>query len=234
MKIFLAIFLVSMTSMAAHAQDLSGIDVVIGVKGDARQLVDSVMRYNADPIGDISGATVAIVSRHPQVKNVIPVALGDKYKDFRIVGTTAEWLPLYKASLAEGRMWEHPFEAVAGSETGLKIGDKFDSVHSDGEKHKRTYKVTGLLSPSGGVADKLILTGVQSVYETHNVRDTSEKDGHEHSHSHDEKPHSHGADKIHHEVTGLLIDATSPYARINLPREINMTRNLQAVDPSQF
>ena len=255
--LFCAILLLGGTFSESIIRNARGIDVVVGAKGSPLQLVLSTV-YHADiPTGNLSGGSARIVQSHPQVRKSIPLALGDSVRGFRIVGTSADYIDLYGARLADGRLWDAPMEAVAGAHTGFKTGDSFAGAHGlmDGgeEHHAHPYKVTGTLSPTGTIIDRLLLTSVQSVYEIHNVvppsaaTETKPHDGHEDKHehehehahdhaehedSHDSTPHTHGTDVINHPVTALLVFTTAPLDRVNLPREINRTSNLMAASPS--
>ncbi|MBU0799475.1 MAG: FtsX-like permease family protein [Alphaproteobacteria bacterium] len=254
-----ALLLLSGAVNEAAARNSRGIDIVVGAKGSPLQLILSTI-YHADvPTGNMSGASAAIISRHPQIKRAIPLALGDSVRGYRIVGTSPDYLSLYNAKIADGAMWDKPMQAVAGSMTGFKTGDRFAGSHglsAGGEEHaNHIYHVTGTLAPTGTVVDRLVLTSVQSVYEIHFViphdhateekadnhahdHDEHEHEENEHDHAHEhgasseEEPHDHGPDTINHPVTALLLQTHAPYARINLPREINSTSNLIAAVPS--
>lgn len=242
-----AVFLLSGVLADSVTRNARGVDIVVGAKGSPLQLILSTL-YHADiPTGNISGGSARMIAGNSQIRTAIPLALGDNVNGYRIVGTTPDYLSIYDATLADGRLWQAPLEAVAGAGTGIKTGDKFIGSHGlepGGEGHgHRPYTVTGVLAPTGTVIDRLVLTSVQSVYEIHNViaDDHGEDEGHDHGHEHDhghshdhhdETPHEHGADVINFPVTALLLYTKSPIARMNLPRHINMTENIMAVSPS--
>lgn len=235
------------------ARDGQGIDIVIGAKGSPLQLVLSAL-YHADiPAGNIPYAEAEKWMRHPQVKQAIPLALGDNWKGFRIVGTTADYAAHYGAETAQGRLWDKPFEAVAGAATGLAIGQNFSGAHGlgpGGHHHDdQSYHVVGVLAPTGTVIDRLILTSVDSVLALHgqhreHVHEAHENDDEDHAGDHS---HHHGHDHHHErknkdtaadtpgmpaEITALLIKTRSPIANINLPRSINRDSMLQAANPA--
>ena len=89
-------------------RDGAGIDLVIGAKGSPLQLVLSTVFHVDIPTGNIPIAEAARVIAQPVVKRAIPLALGDSYKTFRIVGTDAAYVDLYGAALQSGRMWNAP------------------------------------------------------------------------------------------------------------------------------
>lgn len=224
MTLLCAVFLFSQAIETGFTRNAKGVDIVAGAKGSPLQLVLSTV-YHADvPTGNIEAADAERLSHHPQVRQAIPLALGDNYRGWRIVGTTPDYLDLYRAAFAEGHAWRRPFDAVAGAATGLKSGDQFAGAHglsaeSDDVHHFHPYNITGTLKPTGTVLDRLILTSIESVQELHRHPDAGDPDAAEEL-------------KVGHQVTALLLNVKSPIAVMNLPREINHSTNLLAASPS--
>jgi putative ABC transport system permease protein len=224
MVLLAAIFLLSQAIETGFTRNAEGIDVVAGAKGSPLQLVLSTV-YHADvPTGNIEVKDADRLAHHPQVKEAIPLALGDNYRGWRIVGTTPQYLDMYRASFADGHIWKQSFDAVAGALTGLKTGAQFAGAHglsadSDDVHDFHLYKITGTLKPTGTVLDRLILTSVESVQELHSHPD---------EHDHDAKEELESA----HQVTALLLRVKSPVAVMNLPREINRSMSLLAASPA--
>jgi putative ABC transport system permease protein len=222
-----AVFLLTQGIADGFLRNARGIDVVVGAKGSPLQLVLSTV-YHADvPTGNIEGADAEKIMHHAQVKQAIPLALGDNYKGWRIVGTTTDYLSFFDADIQNGRLWNANFEAVAGSATELSVGTTFAGAHGldmGGETHDdQRYTVVGTLKPTGTVLDRLILTSVRSVQDLHH-------DEHHGDSAHDE----HEAHEEDHmgDMTALLLRVKSPLAVMNLPREINRSTNIMAAAPS--
>lgn len=178
-------------------RDARGIDLVLGAKGSPVQLVLSTV-YHADlPTGNVPLAEALRWTDDRRVAEAIPVSLGDSARGFRIVGTTPAYPALYDAELSEGRLWEASLDAVLGAEvaraTGLGPGDALTGSHGisgAGDRHAESpYRVVGVLSPTGTVVDRLILTGLESVWDIH---------GEEHGHGHEEGTVGEGGD-VHHD-----------------------------------
>ena len=114
-------------------KDARGVHLVIGAKGSPLQLVLSSIFHVDIPTGNISLAEATKISKHRLVASAIPLALGDAYRGFRIVGTESSYPASYKAELDDGRLWKKPFETTIGArvmkETGLKVGDMFSGAH---------------------------------------------------------------------------------------------------------
>lgn len=189
---------------AIHHQlhrNLAGIDLVVGAKGSPLQLILSTVFHIDAPTGNISLVEAGRISRNPMVEMTIPLALGDNYRGFRIVGTNQDYPALYNAKPERGTWFSVSGEAVLGWEvarkSGLGIGDNFSGVHGlheQGYSHDYfQYTVTGILEKSHSALDKLILTPVESVWDVHGRKSSEKHDDHEdcdhgHDHSHDHDP----------------------------------------------
>lgn len=183
--------------------DGQGIDIVVGAKGSPLQLILSSVYHIDIPTGNIPYDEAQKWMKHPQIKTSIPLALGDNWKGFRIVGTTPDYMEHYGAELARGHIWDKSFEAVAGASVGLKIGDEFIGAHGlmeGGHAHEdERYKITGVMKPTGTVLDRLILTSMNSVLEIHGLKDVEDHENHHHDHKDAHKEHSHHDESIHEE-----------------------------------
>ena len=190
--------------------DGQGIDIVVGAKGSPLQLILSSVYHIDIPTGNIPYNQAKKIMNNPQIEESIPLALGDNWRGFRIVGTTTNYIRHYDMSLSTGRYWDQNFEVVVGSSVNLDIGDEFMGVHGlleDGSSHEEhKYNVVGILKPSGTVIDRLILTSLNSVLDIHGLHkvEDSFKKNHEHQHDHDHHKeenhdvHEHDHDKEKH------------------------------------
>ena len=182
------------------------IDIVIGAKGSPLQIVLSSIYHIDLPTGNIPYSSLKTISEDPLVDKVIPLALGDNWKNNRIVGTTHEYIEHYGAKLDKGRNWQKVFEVVAGSSVKINLNQKFSGSHglvdsNDVHDHGE-YKVVGILKPTGTVLDRLLLTSVKSVLQIHgqNIKD-NEQHNHEHEHDkHEHEKHEHQLDENKHKT----------------------------------
>ena len=208
---------------ARMGRDARGIDLVVGAKGSPMQLILSGI-YQADaPTGNIPLSTVEALRKNKLVKKAIPLALGDSWKGYRIVGAGREYPEHYGARLAAGEFHQQEMEAVLGHEvavrTGAGVGTKFAGAHGvggEGEQHMEAYTVVGVLEPTGSVMDRLVLTSIESVWEVH-----------EHGQGTKQKEKER-----EREVTVILLQYASPLAAAVLPRQINSQSELQAASPA--
>ncbi len=211
----------------AFERDLAGIDLVVGAKGSPMQLIlAGVFHIDVAP-GNIPLKEVEALRRQPQVDKLIPLSLGDSFRGFRIVGTSADYLAHYRMQFAQGQPWARPMETVLGAQvaqaTGMAVGATFAGSHGlggGGHLHgDNPYRVTGVLAPCGCVVDRLVLTSTESVWHVHEKPPAPGEVEHE---DHDED----------REVTIALITYKSPLAAVTFPRYVNASTGMQAAAPA--
>jgi len=217
--------------------DIEGVDMVLGAKGSPLQMILSAVYHMDAPTGNINYAEAEVWMKHPFVESAIPLAYGDSYKGYTVLGTTTAYLDKYNAAIQQGRLYAANFEVVVGSTVAsilkLKLGDTFVGTHGDkegGEVHKgHHYVVTGIVKPSGSIMDNLIVCNIESVWKMH-----------EH---HEEIKLANGvpvkeadpdeADELkQQEITAVLLKFRNPMAQFQLPRVINTSTNMMAAVPA--
>jgi putative ABC transport system permease protein len=158
-------------------RNIKDIDFVLAAKGSPLQSILANVYHVDVPTGNIKVGDAKKIINNVWVEEAIPLAYGDNYEKYRIVGTTPAYPALYQCELSEGKNFESPFEAVIGSlvarETGLKVGSTFVSRHGfdnkddEGHHHDKPFTVVGIYAESGSVVDRLILTPVESTWMVH-------------------------------------------------------------------
>jgi putative ABC transport system permease protein len=227
--IVLLLLVVSQLEERMH-RDARGIDLVVGAKGSPMQLILSGIYHVDAPTGNIPLAAAQELGKNRFMKKSIPLALGDSWKGYRIVGAPPSYPEHYGATLQSGRLHDKPMEAVLGAEvasrTGVAVGGTFTGVHGigneggGGEHAEHPYTVVGILSRTNSVLDRLVLTSIESVWKVHE----------EHQGPEDEADRK--ALEEAREVTVLLVQYASPLAAATLPRQINAQSELQAASPA--
>jgi putative ABC transport system permease protein len=165
-------------------KNIKDIDFVLGAKGSPLQLILANVYHIDAPTGNIKVSEAQRIIKNPTIKEAIPLAYGDNYEGWRVVGTTPRYAEFYGVKLKEGKVFETPFDVTVGSyaakELGLKLGQTFKSNHGldkEGEVeegHDQLFTVVGIYEASGTVIDRLILTPVESVWEVHDHGDHEE------------------------------------------------------------
>lgn len=202
-------------------KNLAGIDLVLGAKGSPLQLILCNMYHIDAPTGniDISEARAFLRPDHPLISDAVPLSLGDNYRNFRIVGTTPDFLDLYEAKIEKGQLFKMHFDVVVGANVArslnLEIGDTFFSAHGFDHEEElehesdHPFKVTGILEPTGAVIDQLIVTTTPTIWmvHEHGVQDDAtmhegEEDHDQGAEDHDHEGHDHGDGDHDHDHEG--------------------------------
>lgn len=235
------------------ARDARGIDLVVGAPGSPLQLTLAAVYHVDVPPGNMPLAAREHIARDAAVETVIPLALGDNYRGFRIAGTEPAYARHYGAEVTVGRLWQRSMEAVIGAEvarrTGLAPGDRFAAAHglgAGGQDHGYApYEVVGVFDDTGSVLDRLILTAVASVWDIHerdhvgSAERTHDGDGdsdHAHEHEHAQAagsdPSAAPAPGGERRVTALLVRYASPIAASRVPEMIQRETPWQTAEPA--
>ncbi|TVR38080.1 MAG: ABC transporter permease [Cryomorphaceae bacterium] len=237
-------------------KNIKDIDMVVGAKGSPLQLILSAVYQIDNPTGNINYLDVKKALRNPLVEKTIPLAYGDNYAGYRIVGSTEDYPAHYEMELATGALWHRPFEctigAAAAKATDLGVGDTFFSMHglSDDDTHVHdniAFKIVGIFKESGTVLDRLILTSIESVWLVHDDHDHATCDDPTHDHgpiqkrdtlnnepaydpfAEDYQPMPVGPDR---EITAMLVQFKSAMGLMTLPNMINRSTNFQSALPA--
>ncbi len=187
-----------------------GYNLVVGPKGSPLQLTLSSVYYLAPPVENLPfteymeflpqqqrAAMVRDYGGDPSLAErdgiyagfiaggyVIPICLGDFYKQYRIVGTIPDFFEVLRHGpdvdepfvFADGRALqtytpEHSYyEAVVGSrvasEEGVRVGDEIFPTHGDpeGVGHGQPFTVVGVLEPTGTPNDRVMFVNMEGFY----------------------------------------------------------------------
>ncbi len=160
----------------------AGFDAVLGARGSKLQLVlNAVFHLEASP-GNLRWTDYLEVAQQPGVALAVPLAVGDNYHGYRLVGTLPSLFEADHTGVGVrlelepgGRLFDETRrEAVVGSyaaqRLGLKVGDIFQPYHGltfdPRQQHGERFVVVGLLKPSNSPADRVLwipLAGLQNL-----------------------------------------------------------------------
>jgi putative ABC transport system permease protein len=230
------------------SSNIEDVDLVLGAQGSPLQLILSSVYQVDSPTGNISYDSAKVWMNHPFVEKAIPLAFGDNYRGFKILGTTTDYLAKYNAKVVDGVLFEKNFEVVVGAELAqklnLKVGDEFYGSHGDaeeGEVHDDyAYTIVGIASKTGKVVDNLILCTIPTVWQMHHQHEENPAHGeeghihvegeHEHEHEHEEADMT--IDQPNMEITAVLLKIRNQMAKLTWQRVIPQNTKMQAVSPA--
>ncbi|MFM8769786.1 MAG: ABC transporter permease, partial [Rubrivivax sp.] len=123
---------------------------------------------------------VRAVSAHRAVAWTVPIALGDSYRGFPVLGTTTGYFQHFAygdrqaLAVASGRVFRGQldglYDAVLGADEarqlGHRLGDRITLSHgmgpTPGLKHAdKAFTVTGILQPTGTPVDRTVHVSLQ-------------------------------------------------------------------------
>jgi len=176
--LLMTVWVVKTESQKTFTQTTAGFDAVLGARGSKLQLVlNAIFHLEASP-GNLAWNDYEQIKKHPAVRTAIPIAVGDNFRGWRIVGTVPElfsdmeFADGKKYGLRAGRFFDaSKNEAVVGSfaaqQIGWKVGDTFHPFHGlafdEQHEHEELYTVVGILAPTNTPADRVIWTPLEGV-----------------------------------------------------------------------
>ncbi|WP_338409806.1 FtsX-like permease family protein [uncultured Flavobacterium sp.] len=228
------------------SSNIDGVDLVMGAQGSPLQLILSSVYQVDAPTGNISYDDAKVWMNSPFVEKAIPLAFGDNYRGFKIVGTTPDYLEKYDAKISKGTLFEHNFEVVLGNDIAqklsIRVGDTFFGSHGDaaeGEVHENEgYKVVGIAQKTGKVVDNLILCNIPSVWQmhgSHKEQEVEKSDNPSHGnegHIRHEHENDFTIEEPEMEITAVLFKFRNKMAVVTWPRIIAQNTKMQVASPA--
>src|ERR1700739_1536650 len=99
--LLLSVWVVNAQSQATFTGVNAGFDAVLGARGAKLQLVlNAIFHLEASP-GNVAWADYREIKTNPAVELAVPIAVGDNYYGYRLVGTLPELFE--KAEYAPGK-----------------------------------------------------------------------------------------------------------------------------------
>ena len=205
-----------------------GYDVVIGPAGSESQLAFNALFFSEDALGTVDYSVYEKLQSDIRINKVIPIAMADSYGNYRIVGTSEDFLINYKI---KGESFSKEYECVIGrnvaQKTGLSVGDTFFSTHGAmGTQHAEPLTVVGIMEKTNTNYDNVIFTHIETVWGLHgSSHNHNQSKDVEHEEEHTEDEHTHG-------LTALLIKTKSLRYQAEITREYSKVNGLQAITPT--
>jgi len=152
-------------------QSISGVDAIIGPRSSSLELVLYTVFHLGRPTNNITTKTIDDIKLRSDISWLVPIALGDSHRGFRVVATKPNYFEHIKyankqsLTFSKGGAFSELSEAVLGSDVAEKlsysVGSNIQithgSVESTGNKHDDfSFKVTGVLNKTGTPIDQAV------------------------------------------------------------------------------
>ncbi|MEC9155761.1 MAG: ABC transporter permease [Pseudomonadota bacterium] len=167
---------------SSFASTVSNVDLIVGARtGEINLLLLSIFRIGT-PTANVAWESVEAIAEQPNVEWVVPISLGDSHKNFRVVGTTAEFFDRYMYGQSQpltfqvGQRFDETLDVVVGSrvaaELGYALGDELILSHGMADTsfthHDQvSFSITGLLAPTGTPVDNALFVSLEAIEAIH-------------------------------------------------------------------
>ncbi len=150
-------------------RSVSGTDLIVGARTAPVQLLLYAVFRIGDATNNVSWQSFQEISAVPEVDWAVPIALGDSYRGYRVVGTAAGFFEQFRYAdrtslvFERGRPFEDLYEVVLGWQVarafGLGPGDELVLAHGAGrvslQHHDdQPFVVSGVLAPTATPVDQ--------------------------------------------------------------------------------
>jgi putative ABC transport system permease protein len=157
-------------------QSISGGDVIIGPRSSSLELVLYTVFHLGRPTNNITTKTIDDIKLRNDIDWIVPIALGDSHKGFRVIATQSNYFEHIKYSdnqsltFLKGRAFSELPEVVLGSDVadklnyslGSNIQITHGSVEATGNKHDDfSFKASGILNKTGTPIDQAIFVDLK-------------------------------------------------------------------------
>jgi putative ABC transport system permease protein len=169
-------------------------DLLIGAPGSPTQLVLTTVYLELQALPLLEGDILTEAASAPGVVYAAPIAFGDHWQGYPIVGTIAAFASRGNTlAPSEGRLFARRGEAVVGASVKLALGATIQPRHgaaaqegdenSEHDLHSARYTIVGRMPARHNVWDKAILIPVEDVWAVHGLgvgqkQDHDPKDAH--------------------------------------------------------
>jgi putative ABC transport system permease protein len=194
---------------SSFASTVSNVDLIVGARtGEINLLLLSIFRIG-NPTANISWESVEEISDQPNVEWVVPISLGDSHKNFRVVGTSAEFFDRYKYGQSKplvfdsGERFNDTLDVVVGAHVAAELtydlGDALVLSHGMADTsfthHDQvTFTVSGVLATTGTPVDNALFVSLEAIEAIH-----AEEGSEHHSEHADHKQHADHEESEHHD-----------------------------------
>ncbi len=178
--LFLGVEKVRTGAKASFGDTISDTDLIVGARsGSVQLLLYSVFRIG-NATNNVTWESYQDIAARPEVDWIVPISLGDSHRQFRVMGTTAEYFERYKyrggrsLEFAEGRAFDDLFDAVIGADLAATLGYDVDDplvvahgLASFANHDNQPFRVAGILAKTGTPVDRTVIVSLEAIEAIH-------------------------------------------------------------------
>jgi putative ABC transport system permease protein len=157
-------------------------DLIIGARtGDVQLLLYSVFHVG-NATNNVTWKSYQEIVARPEVGWIVPIALGDSHRGFRVVGTSTGFVEHYHyrdnrpLTFSAGKPFSDLFDAMVGSDVAATlnyhVGDKIVVSHGiasvgAAEHDDEPFVVSGILAKTGTPVDQSVFISMEAIEAIH-------------------------------------------------------------------
>ncbi|MCV6598261.1 MAG: ABC transporter permease [Mangrovicoccus sp.] len=178
--LFLGVEKLRTGARASFADTISDTDLIMGARsGGVQLLLYSVFRIG-NATNNLSWESYLDITSRAEVDWAVPISLGDSHRQFRVMGTSAEYFERYKyrggrdLTFAAGAPFDDLFDAVIGADVaetlGYQLGDPIVVSHgisSFSHHDDLPFQVAGVLDKTGTPVDRTVMVSLRAIEAIH-------------------------------------------------------------------
>ena len=178
--LFLGVEKMRTGAKASFADTISGTDLIVGARsGSVQLLLYSIFRIG-NATNNVTWESYQDLADSPQLDWIVPISLGDSHRQFRVMGTSANFFEHYKyrqgrsLNFGEGVVMDDLFDTVIGYDVaqtlGYNVGEPIVVAHgiaSFAEHKDQPFRVSGILEKTGTPVDRTVIVSMQAIEAIH-------------------------------------------------------------------
>lgn len=161
---------------AGFTNSAAGIDMIVASRGHPVQILLATVFGVGSTGNAIRWDTFEAVRKLDAVAWAVPIAMGDNYRGFPVIGTRPEYFTHMRHSggaalvFGDGRVFDNTNEAVLGAEAAgrfdLQTGDQIALAHGSGDvafhvHDQAPFTIVGVLGATGTAVDRMVLVSLR-------------------------------------------------------------------------
>lgn len=178
--LFLGVEKVRTGARASFADTISGTNLIMGARsGSVQLLLYSVFRIG-NATNNVTWESYQDIAQRPEIDWIVPIALGDSHRQFRVMGTSRAFFDRYKYRRGQslrtqsGTTMDDLFDAVIGADVaqtlGYSVGDPIVVSHglaSFADHKDQPFRVSGILAKTGTPVDRTVIISMEAIEAIH-------------------------------------------------------------------
>jgi putative ABC transport system permease protein len=179
--LLLAVERVRQDARHSFSQSISGVDLVVGARSGAVQLMLHAVFHAGSATNNIRWDSFQSLAQSPDIAWAVPLSMGDSTRGYPVVGTRSDFFTHFRYADGQtlhftlGEPFAGVFDAVLGSDValalGLSVGSPLTLTHGlveQGPDHAdKPFTVTGVLSPTGTPVDRSVYVSLEAISAIH-------------------------------------------------------------------